>query len=140
MKRVLHIEHRPDVVDWVRTVLDSDKLEVTAQESGEAAIRQLSDADYDLVLLSLEVPSNPDARVIKWIAANRPHLLSRVLVVADTALRPGVSAVLEALEIPLLFAPFTSGELALLVKVMLAGRPADVSHRGSAGWGHAMAS
>jgi len=42
MKRVLHIEHRSDVAEWVRAVLGSEALEVTVQESGEAGIQQLN--------------------------------------------------------------------------------------------------
>ena len=140
MKRVLHIEHRPDVAEWVRAVLEAEGVEVSSVESGEAGIQQLCNADFSLVILSIEAPMKPGDRIIEWIAANRPRLVSRILAVADTELRSGVSAVLEALEIPLLFAPFTSGELVLRVNVMLAGRPAVASRRGSIRRRHALAS
>ncbi len=137
MERVLHVERRLEVSRWVRTVLETAGFEVTTEECGEAAIQRLATADFDFVLVSLETPAKPSDSIIEWIAANRPHLLSRVLTV-DMPLRPGGSTMLESRETPLLFAPFSTGELAERVKSLLTVRPADPRRR-STRRGHAMA-
>ena len=74
-------------------------------------------------------PVKPADRLIEWVAANRPHMTSRILVISETALSPGAEALLDSLEIPALFAPFTTGELVDWVRAMLTRRLEDHSHR-----------
>ena len=141
MKRVLHVEHRREVAEWVGLILAEEGFSVITVGSAEAAIHQLTAGEFDLTLLSLHLPVKPADRVIEWIAANRRYMIGRLLVVSETALSPGQEAFLESLEIPQLLAPFTGGELVQCAKAVLA-RPMEeeIPRRRSWTRRHALAS
>jgi len=122
MKRILHISGRPERSEWVAAELKRKGFRVTTAEDGRRGIEYLSKTTFDLILVGLQAPIRPADRLIEWVVANRPQFKSRILVVSENELTPGLGALLESLEIPRLSVPFPTGRLVQFVVNMISLR------------------
>ena len=86
-RRALVAEDDRALLELLTEYLELQGLEVTAVESGDAALRALSDAPPpDLVFLDIRLPGMPGDEVLRQMRAN-PRL-ARIPVAAITGMEP----------------------------------------------------
>lgn len=113
---VLLIDDDPCVRGLLAALMKRDGLAHQSVDDGAAAVALLRRSDYDAVVLDLMLPSLNGFEVLRFLKAERPHMLPRVVVITaagDATLRDfddgrRVSAVLRK--------PFDINELSEAVR------------------------
>ena len=116
MSRVLHMEGYRDLRTLVRFALSFHGLEVIGVGDGETGIEKLANSDFDAIILTQETPLKTGHAVLEWIAANRPHLLSRVVFTIGSPSTPELDRELAKLRIPVFPKPFSAPDLTQRIK------------------------
>jgi two-component system response regulator PilR (NtrC family) len=83
--RVLLCEDDPGVRRLITVILERAQILVQTAPDGEAAISEITSCEPDLILLDLTMPRFSGLEVIAWLKANRPELLSRIIVITAAA-------------------------------------------------------
>jgi DNA-binding response OmpR family regulator len=78
---VLLIDDDPAVRGLLAALLNRDGLPSEAAADGAEAISRLRRNDYDAIILDLMLPELNGFEVLRFLKAERPHLLSRVVVI-----------------------------------------------------------
>lgn len=66
-------------------------FQVTASDSGNAAIAQLEHAEFDVVLSDWYMPDGSGAELYRWICTNQPWMLDRLLFLTGADLKDAES-------------------------------------------------
>jgi two-component system NtrC family sensor kinase len=104
---VLVIEDEPAVAHYVRAVLERGGYTVVSSESGADGLRQLASSDFLGVVSDMRTPGGVDgADVYAWIAANRPHLASRLVFITGDIANEETAATLSQTGVPCVEKPF----------------------------------
>jgi CheY-like chemotaxis protein len=122
VSRILHMEEYRDLRKLVSFILSSQGLEVTGVGDGESGIEELANSDFDAIVLTQETPLKTGHAVLEWIAANRPHLLPRVLFTIGSPSTPALDRELAKLQIPVFAKPFSVHALAERIKSVAADK------------------
>ena len=93
--RILFVDDDPIMREFAVVHLSSDKAEVTVGADGDAAIEAVAAADFDVVLLDLDMPAMDGFEVLARIRAD--HRTHRLPVIAVTG-REDASAIDKAFE------------------------------------------
>ncbi|HET6366932.1 MAG TPA: response regulator, partial [Pseudomonadales bacterium] len=80
-KRILVVEDEPIVAGLLADMLMADGHEVDTVNTGRAALEQLADQAYDLIVSDLRMPVLDGRGLYRELQANRPELLRRILFV-----------------------------------------------------------
>jgi DNA-binding NtrC family response regulator len=79
---VLLIEDEPSIMALVSATLERNGYQVVCIESGADALRLLERGQYLGVVSDMRTPGGVDgAQVFSWIAANRPDLADKVVII-----------------------------------------------------------
>lgn len=104
MGHVLVVDDEPGIAQFLKEALEADGVSVTAVTDGQAAQDILMERPFDAVITDLRMPGIGGERLLSFIAATRPELVGRVIVMTGDALgaesRPGHD-VLTVLEKPI---------------------------------------
>jgi DNA-binding NtrC family response regulator len=69
-------------------------FDVLEAASGRAALKQIEDhPELDVLVTDLKMPDTSGFEVLDWLAANRPGLLARAIVISGDVQSPAVSKV-----------------------------------------------
>ena len=118
-KRVLIIEDDPDIVEVVRTTLETEGYAVSAEQNGQAGLEHLRDNRPDLLLLDLTLPQQSGLEICKQI--RRDERLNHLPVIMLTA-RAEVSDLVLGLEVgadDYITKPFENTELLARIKALM---------------------
>lgn len=110
--RVLLLDDEEAVLDFEREVLTSAGLEVIAVTSGVEAVRRMQEEDFDAVLIDSKIPGEWSSEdVYRWIAREKPAMLTRTVLVLSNVSDPSVRKFVEATHILCLVKPFEVSDL-----------------------------
>ena len=103
--RVLVAEDDLDCRSAVSDILRMDHL-VSAVENGEEAVKQLSEEDFDLVIIDCMMPGLNGFELYKWLLDNRPMLKEKVIFMTGDIFVPEIKSFLETTGCPYITKPF----------------------------------
>ena len=78
---VLLIDDDPAVRGLLAALMTREGLAHESASDGDEAIGRLRRRDYDAIVLDLLLPSRNGFEVLRFLKAERPHLLPRVVVI-----------------------------------------------------------
>jgi DNA-binding response OmpR family regulator len=121
--RILVIEDDAALASYIRKGLESERYAVDVALDGEQGVGMASDAEYDLLVLDLNLPKLDGISVLRSVRPGKPQLPILVLTA-----RPHVEDRVEALDSgadDCFNKPFSYSELSARVRALLRrGRPA----------------
>jgi CheY-like chemotaxis protein len=106
-RRVLVVDDEPAIVELVTMVLDDQGWRVDVASGGRAALEQLQQAHYDLVLSDVRMPEGDGADFYRAAVAQRKELAQRFLFMTGDTANEDAWRVLQATRAPVLAKPFT---------------------------------
>jgi DNA-binding NtrC family response regulator len=118
--RVLVIDDDDDVREVTEMVLAGDGHSVRATANGFEALRWLEEQPWDLLILDLRMPDIDGPTLYREVLARWPETAAHVLFVSGVAELPRPDDVVKALNVPVLFKPFTLDALRAAVARALA--------------------
>lgn len=118
--RVLLVDDDEYVRDVMEMILEGVGHSVNATGNGFEALRWLEEQSYDLLISDLKMPEIDGPTLYREVLARWPSGGPHVLFVSGFAEMSGYEAALKALDVPVLFKPFTLDELCDAVNRALA--------------------
>jgi len=119
MSRIFVVDDEPDVVELLRTILDSEGFEVEATTDGRSALPRIVDRPPDLLLLDLMMPDMDGFELLKLVRQDPRGRDIRVLILSA---RTGPQDQLESLQLganAYVFKPFSPRDLVRQVRSLL---------------------
>ncbi|WP_144186378.1 hybrid sensor histidine kinase/response regulator [Elioraea rosea] len=107
--RVLVVDDEPGIAEVVCDILRTDGWETAVAHDGNAAIATLAAERFDAVLSDVRMPGQDGIAVFHWIAAHRPGLAGRVVLMSGDVMGSAPLALPEAAR--LVEKPFEPAEL-----------------------------
>jgi nitrogen-specific signal transduction histidine kinase len=114
-RRALVVDDEPEVAGLLSEILTTFGFDCTVALSGREGQARMSDQDFDLVLCDMRMPDQDGLAMHRWMAKNRPTLLSRLAFVTGDTLGRGAGGALARLDRPILEKPFVPSEVRLLL-------------------------
>jgi DNA-binding NtrC family response regulator len=74
MARILVVDDEPSIRDLVALVLELDKHDVVTASDGNAALAELNESEFDLVITDLVMPDREGIEIIINLRKTRPEL------------------------------------------------------------------
>jgi len=109
---VLLIEDEPSIMALVSATLERNGYEVVCIESGAEALRLLEKGQFLGVVSDMRTPGGVDgAQVHSWIAANRPDLENRIVIITGDYANEETVATLRKIGALYLEKPFRVQDL-----------------------------
>jgi two-component system response regulator HydG len=90
--RVLVIDDEREMCALLEVALARRGFEVSSQTSGDAALAQLDEVDFDAIVVDLNMPGTSGLDVSSWVAANRPET-PVIVITAFGTLETAVAAI-----------------------------------------------
>lgn len=87
--------------------------------SGEMAVKQLEERDYDVIICDVRLPSIDGPALYGWMAQHRPHLCGRTAFVTGDTLGQASERFLVQARRPLLEKPFLPDDVRRLINDLL---------------------
>ncbi len=103
--RALVVEDDSKTREALRSIIESEGIEVDTADNGEAAIQHLSNGRYALVILDVVLPKVTGTAVMEHLLLTDPDVLQNVIVVTGlevTEIRKLFPTVYQALGKPVL--------------------------------------
>ncbi len=110
-RRVLVVDDEPDVAEMLSDILSADGHKIEVANSGSAALRLLSQDDFDVILSDMRMPDVDGPGLYTRIRNAYPHLVDRMVFMTGDALSPSIRAFLDRVGLPCLEKPFDSEEV-----------------------------
>jgi CheY-like chemotaxis protein len=110
--QVLLIDDEEPLLDFEREVLTAAGLSVVATSTGAGAVELLQHQDFDAVFLDSKIPGAWSSQdVYRYLEQERPHLMSRTVLVLSDVSDANVRAFVDATHILCLVKPFEVADL-----------------------------
>jgi CheY-like chemotaxis protein len=122
-KRATHIlivDDEPFIVQLMADTLSAEGYVVDTAADGVAALEQISERSYDLILSDLRMPRVDGVALYRELESSRPELLKRMVFVSGTVGQPEYQEFLEDTGVPVLPKPFNLDDLRRLAARRLA--------------------
>ena len=114
---LLVIEDEASVQSFLRTALERNGYEVVMASSGEEGLQLLQQREFGGIVSDMRTPGGVDGEdVHTWLAANRPHLVSRMLFVTGDIVNEDTLQTLKNTGVPCIEKPFRLHEWVNAVK------------------------
>ena len=110
-RRALVVDDEASVRSLVARLLTRRGFDVAQAEDGEAALRLLSQRDFDLVLCDVRMPRLNGRALFGHVQARRPNLAHSFILMTGDTLSADVAEFAAEHNITLLTKPFTTKEL-----------------------------
>jgi CheY-like chemotaxis protein len=118
MARILVVDDDADVRELIELALAGEGHEVDSVDNGAAALKQLAQQAYDLIVCDLQMP-DVDGRAIYRVIARRPSPRPAFLFVTGYADAGPYEEFLNAAQEPVVSKPFDINVLRGLVRRIL---------------------
>jgi len=117
--RILIVDDDEDIRSVIALILGSAGHDVTAVSNGFAALWWLEQQTYDLVISDVKMPELDGLGLYAEIRARWPRGSPRILFVSGFADTAPYAGTLKAINVPVLFKPFSVDDLCHMVTRML---------------------
>jgi signal transduction histidine kinase/ActR/RegA family two-component response regulator len=114
-KRILVVEDEPVLLDLIREVLTGKGCRVDVARSGEAALDQLEENCYDLILSDVRMPGLGGAGLCRQMDARQPRLVDRLIFITGDTVNPETRVFLKEGKYRFIEKPF---HIVTLIQVM----------------------
>jgi PAS domain S-box-containing protein len=114
-RRALVVDDEPDLAQTLAGLLQGEGFDVAVAVGGAAAIDQLQDGAFDVVLSDLRMPGVDGPELYAWVRAERPDLADRIGFVTGDTLGPAAVHFLQEADRPYIEKPFTRAAIRSLV-------------------------
>ena len=118
--RVVIVDDNDSVREVTEMVLAGAGHSVHATASGFEALCWLEEQPWDLLILDLRMPEIDGPTLYREVLARWPTAAGRVLFLSGAAEMPHYNHTVKALNVPVLFKPFTLNDLRAAVARVLA--------------------
>ncbi|MCP4898933.1 MAG: response regulator [bacterium] len=119
MKRVFVVDDEPDVVELLRTILESEGFDVGVATEGSTALEQILSNPPDLLILDLMMPDIDGFELLKLLRLDSAGAQIPVLIVSA---RTGQQDQIESLQLganAYICKPFSPRKLVFQVRLLL---------------------
>jgi len=115
-RRMLVVDDEPDIAATLAEILEAQGHAVHTADNGLAALSLIvGGADYDLVLSDLRMPGMDGPELYRRLAAERPALARRMVIVTGDTLNASARVFLQESGLPRLEKPFGPVEVRRIV-------------------------
>ena len=114
-RRALVVDDEPELAETLARLLESEGFDVAIAVGGAAAIAELSNAEFDLVLSDLRMPGIDGPELYAWVRAERPDMAQRIGFVTGDTLGPAAVHFLEEAGRPYIEKPFSRAAIRSLI-------------------------
>jgi signal transduction histidine kinase/CheY-like chemotaxis protein len=122
---VMVVDDDPRLLRSYARLLNAEHRVVIAHDGRDAIEILQAGTNPDLAVIELDLPGNDGVELMNWIAANRPALSRRTLLVASASTDPRHFEFLQSYKGPVLNKPLRSEVLLAGVARLLAGEGED---------------
>jgi two-component system NtrC family sensor kinase len=123
---ILVVEDEPSVMAFLQAALERSGYAVVKVPSGVDALKALEQGEFRGVITDMRTPGGVSgADVHAWVAANRPHLADKVILVTGDTVNEETVALLRKTGAPCVEKPFRVQHLLQVVERIL-GKAKDV--------------
>jgi PAS domain S-box-containing protein len=122
--RLLVVDDEPELLDLMRSMLETAGYEVAGAESGAVALALLEEARFDAIVSDLRMPDLDGAGLWRAVKERHAALAQRILFVTGDTLSPGAATFLQEAGCPHIEKPFAMPELLQAVQRVLDGKNA----------------
>ncbi len=121
-RRVLVVDDEPDIAAMLGEILTNAGFGVTIADSGQAALDQLAQESFDLVLSDIRMPG-VDGRDLWRVVTDPDRPAGIIAFMTGDSLGPAAADFLSETGCEVLEKPFTPAEVAAFVRRVLVGPP-----------------
>jgi len=115
IRRALVVDDEPELAETLARLLQGEGFEVAVAVGGAAAIEQLRDGEFDLVLSDLRMPGVDGPELFAWVRAEKPDMANRIGFVTGDTLGPAAVSFLKEAGRPFIEKPFSRSAIHSLV-------------------------
>jgi CheY-like chemotaxis protein len=101
------VDDEPELADSIARFLEREGYRCTVVNSGREAIERAGTEEFDIILSDLRMPDVDGPALLKWLAANRPQMASRLGYVTGDTLGPAAVRFLGDAGRPFIEKPFS---------------------------------
>ncbi|MEE4376202.1 MAG: ATP-binding protein [Candidatus Competibacteraceae bacterium] len=116
---VLVVDDEIDIAELLGEILSRDGHRIDFATSGNAALREIYERDYDLILSDLKMPDLDGPGLFEQLQQSHPHLLERVIFVTGDTLGIAAREFLHRTGRPLIEKPFIPDEVMQIARQVL---------------------
>ena len=120
-RRALVVDDEPELAETLARLLRKEGFDVEVAVGGEAAIEQLKESAFELILSDLRMPGVDGPQLFAWIRAEKPDLASRIGFVTGDTLGPAAVHFLKEAGRPYIEKPFSRQAIRSLVGELSGG-------------------
>jgi CheY-like chemotaxis protein len=131
--KILVVDDNPDIAGMLSILLSLAGHETQVATNGEDALGRLAEHDFDVIISDVMMPQLDGAGLWRELGRRHPQYTERMIFMTG-AQDPSILAFLDRVAAPVLWKPFTIGDVTREVELVLdAATAAAVSGGGSAG-------
>jgi signal transduction histidine kinase/ActR/RegA family two-component response regulator len=119
VQRVLVVDDEPELIEIIRSILETNGYEVASAESGAVALELLDAARFDAVICDMRMPDIDGRAIWTTLRKREPLLARRMLFVTGDTLSLAARSVLVETGCASLDKPFERSELLTAVRALM---------------------
>ncbi len=115
-KRVLVVDDEEFILDLCKSVLEKSGYQVTTIPDGKAAIKEIENNSYDVILLDIRMPGLNGQDVYSYVKNKNPQLAGRIIFSTGDIVSEETRNLLEETGNPHIDKPFNMDDLIRIVQ------------------------
>ena len=109
--RILVVDDKPPVQDFLNEILSEEGHEVEIVDNGDDALDRLGSENYDVILLDVKLPDMSGIEIYKYIQKSVKSLARRVIFVTGDVISKDTIVFIKSAEVPYITKPFDAEQL-----------------------------
>jgi CheY-like chemotaxis protein len=115
-RRVLVVDDEPDITGFLVEILEASGHAVDVAASGQSALAQLKQRDYQAIICDLRMPHMDGPGLYEALKTLKPHLLDRIIFATGDLLNETTDSFLQSTGRPCIEKPFMPAQIRELVE------------------------
>jgi len=111
IRNILLVDDDTDLLDVLKTFLESHNYVVTAAKNGVEALHEVIDLDFDAIICDMKMPTMPGDMFYLAVQRIKPYLCDRFIFVTAHEKEPKIEAFIRNNKGAILLKPFHIDEL-----------------------------
>ena len=99
MSRIMIVDDEPDIIESVKTILETEGYEVVGANSGDECLKKLEKESVDLILMDFFMPGMDGRVVIEKIRKNRDLKFLKIAFLTSATFRKKGMDIMEELGV-----------------------------------------